>query len=233
MIPKAMIISLCLLAVAAGGVVILERGGEASGGGVMHARRIPLRFGEWRGVEHLSDDKVSEILGTPDNLMRTYTNEEGREVIFAAVFAENNRRAAHPPEQCYRGQGMELVYKTYRTYPMPLPAGGYVSGDVVITDLSVGETMDFRVRELIVAKGSQRKVVHYWFKTGKRCTSSFVRHEINMFSNALFGSAPVSNALLRVSSYAESDSEKDIEAARRAVQAFAQAVFPYTISALP
>jgi len=165
--------------------------------------------------------------------MRTYTNESGREVIFAAVFAENNRRAAHPPEQCYRGQGMELVFKTYRSYPVQLPVGGYVSGEGVITEIDAGETMDFSVRELIVAKGKQRKVVHYWFKSGGSCTSNFLRHEVNMFLNALSGSAPVTNALLRVSAYAESDSEGDIESARRAVRSFAQAVFPYTISALP
>jgi len=239
---KHIILTLAILAVTASVTVYLEIKPSVAKKNFSFARRIPLTLGVWRGEEMKVSQAVINTLLTDDLLMRSYTNHKRQTVIFAAVFATDNRRAAHPPEICYRGQGWSVEGKTSRCFPVNLPAGGYVppseeNGEAGPQKLGhvtlLEEPVDFAFTELIIRhKSGQRQVVHYWYKTGGRSTNNLLLHEWHMLVNNAFHRGST-NSLLRVSCEARSESQGDIMAARLVVQDFCKAVFPYTIASMP
>jgi len=239
---KHFIIAVAALAVTAALTLLLEAERSASGVNCSYAKRIPLLLGSWRGEEQEVSEAVVETLRTSDLLMRFYTDDEGRGITFAAVFATDNRRAAHPPEICYDGQGWSVEGKTSRTVAVRLPASGYQppgeNGQSAFEQLQtvklLENTIDFAFTELVIRDRStdRRQLVYYWYKTGGRSTNSLLVHELDMLVNNIFHRGS-SNSLLRVSTEVVSASEEDIQAARDLVQGFCKVVFPYTIAAMP
>ena len=240
---KHLLIATVVLAATALLTVVLEREAPVKTRGHSFARRIPLKLGRWRGKELPVPKAVIDALETDDVLMRAYTKDTGEKIVFAAVFAMDNRRAAHPPEICYRGQGWSVEGKTNARHRVRPPANGYVpldideNGELVREKLdeltSFADPVDFTFTELILRHaGGKRQVVHYWYKTGRRSTNSRIRHEIHMLLNNIFHRES-SNSLLRVSAEARSSAVEDIQAARAAVEDFSVEVFPYTLAAMP
>lgn len=239
---KRLLIAIVVLAAAALLTLILERDAPVQSKRYSFAKRIPLKLGQWRGEELPVPEAVIETLETDDVLMRSYTKDSGEEIVFAAVFAMDNRRAAHPPEICYRGLGWSVEGKSNVRYPVRPPANGYIplkAQDGEMTDekldelTSFGDPVDFTFTELILRHPKNgRQLVHYWFKTGSRSTNSLIVHEFHMLVNNIFYRGS-SNSLLRVSAQARSAAAEDIQAARAAVEDFCVEVFPYTLAAMP
>ncbi|HUW32740.1 MAG TPA: EpsI family protein [Planctomycetota bacterium] len=196
-----------------------------------YAARIPLKIGDWVGEDlPVSADSV-RILGTKDIINRYYTNSDGRRVSFQAVFAQNNRRAVHPPEICARGHGESLEGQAVVVHKVAWPASGYQPGDAVLTGLGeLTKPTDFKFKELVLRYRERRSIVNYWYKAGSRLTCNAVQHEWNLFRNNFTGGT-TTNSLLRVS--AEAPTSADVEIARRLVYEFTEAVFPYVIASMP
>ena len=167
---KHLLIATVVLAATALLTVVLEREAPVKTRGHSFARRIPLKFGRWRGEELPVGEAVVETLETDDVLMRSYTKDTGEKIVFAAVFAMDNRRAAHPPEICYRGQGWSVEGKSNARHRVRTPASGYIplnieNGEMVREKLdeltSFGDPVDFTFTELILRNaGGERQVVH-------------------------------------------------------------------------
>jgi len=196
-----------------------------------YAARIPLTIGEWVGEDlPVSADTVL-ILGTKDIINRCYVNGNGQRVWFQAVFAQDNRRAVHPPEICARGHGESLERQAVVSHKVAWPASGYQPGDAVLTTLGeLKKPVNFEFKELVLRYGDRRSIVNYWYKAGSRLTCNAVKHEWNLFRNNFTGGT-TTNSLLRVS--ADAPTAADIETGRGLVYEFTQEVFPFVIASMP
>jgi len=237
-------VAIVILAATAIVTVALERDAprETDRQGHSFAKRIPLEIGQWEAEELPVAPAVVEMLDTDDVLMRSYKNGKDQQIVFAAVFAMDNRRAAHPPEICYQGAGWSVEGKSDVHYTVQPPADGYIppaneNGQATPGELrpltSLGDPINFTFTELIIRHPDGRhQVVHYWYKTGGKTTNSQIWHEYHMFLNNILYRGS-SNSLLRVSASARTLSAEHIQAARAAVEDFSKAVYPYTLAAMP
>ncbi|MEM9176210.1 MAG: exosortase C-terminal domain/associated protein EpsI [Myxococcota bacterium] len=107
---------------------------------------LPASLNGWRSVDIAMDESVSEMLAADHNVQRAYIHPQ-RYVVFVYLGYYGTRRGGtpeHTPDVCYPAQGWSIVEATDR------PVGG-ASG--------------FDVREFIVAKDGERRLVHYWYRT--------------------------------------------------------------------
>jgi len=246
---KPAIISITILAVTTAIVLFFEQEPAVSKAKRHFARRIPLQLGEWKGSEEPLDPEVVEVLGTDDMLMRNYVNNAGDVVTFAAVFAKDNRRAVHEPMVCYNAQGWSVQQKGVARYAVRPPASGYIPltgyDDVAGADggdpkappelhqiTEFADPVELRPMELVIRQDRRWRVVHYYYKTGRRTTFSQHWHVINMCINKVM-TREASNALVRISTNCRSGSPEDIQAAKDLVREFSRLIYPYIIAGLP
>jgi EpsI family protein len=102
------------------------------------------------------------------------------------VFAQDNRRAAHPPEICYKGAG----WSVQRHEVIPIPING----------------QPFYVNRLLLLHRNERMWVLYWFKTGSECCASYLRMQWNIIKSHLLRRGS-SSALIRLSVKSRSQDE--------------------------
>lgn len=93
------------------GDVYLIRVSSAGDIAEIHVSRLPLQFGEWRGVELAVTSKAIAPLARDAVLQRTYINAEGASVTAALVYS-NKWEGLHPPEQCLVAGGWTVVRQT-------------------------------------------------------------------------------------------------------------------------
>lgn len=108
---------------------------------------LPADLNGWRAVDLAIDESVSEMLAADHNVQRAYLHPQ-RYVIFVYVGYYGTRRGGtpeHTPDVCYPAQGWSIVEAT---------------------DRSVGGASGFDVREFVVEKEDERRLVHFWYRTG-------------------------------------------------------------------
>ena len=183
-IPRRNVVSVLLLLIlsAASVVYAIWPREEVRTGG--HAERIPVVLGEWRGTKYEFDARTIELLGTDDILARGYVRGKEPVVDFVIIFATHTRRATHPPEQCLKGEGwlIEDLVKTEvpaELLPPRLKGRG------------------FGAMELVIRKPDRRKLVLYFYKSGKRYTHSYYKEQLNV-AFGRFGNPNVSDGLIRL-----------------------------------
>ena len=178
------------------------------------ARDIPLQLGEWRGIEHELDQRTLEILGTDDVLSRTYvTDREGEiPVTFLVIFARHTRRATHPPEICLHGEG-------------------YSVDNMRTVDIDLGPGRErFPVRELIISRSGQRRLVYYFFKHAERYSANYWGHQMRVAMAKLINPGS-SDTIIRADSVISPP--RDVEGARRRAETFLRAVIGHVDACLP
>ena len=145
--------------------------------GSVKAGLLPLQLGDWVGREVPIDDKVKQILETDDVVQRVYASPlwQNVPVHLAVVFSPDNRRVAHPPEICYRGEGWEVTAKS-TIHAQGLP----------------------ELRRVVLGTAGHRDLVLYCFKAGEDITANYYRQQINIIVNQLRLKA-TSSALIRFS----------------------------------
>jgi EpsI family protein len=153
---------------------------------------LPLVIGSWIGQELPVEGYVKAILETDDVIQRNYVNRLNNKtpIQLAVVFSSDNRRAAHPPEVCYRGTGWEVTDKKI-IEPEGLPP---------------------MVRLILDGGGGKRDMVIYFYRAGTRITANYYRQQYNIVVNHLLRRA-ASSALVRFSSpivRSEGDTERDL-----------------------
>jgi EpsI family protein len=173
------------------------------------ARDIPLQIGEWRGEELGVDETTKEVLGTDDIIMRAYSRPTGEpgafdRVVLAVIFARGKRKVAHPPEQCYAGQGFEMLL---------------IEPDTFETD-----QRPVNVQHLLISKGHAQQVI-YWYKAGDLNTPNFLAMQFKVILSSLLMEPPLRVGLIRLSSTIRPD-RGGPEHALKAVKDFAAEIFP-------
>ncbi len=196
--PSRLWASVVMLAVAAAGTLASVEGPperQAEAYGLM----IPRQIGEWTSRELPLSDSTYEILETRDVIVREYANAEREAVYLAVIFAENNRKVAHPPEVCYAGAGYQVESKRARRLSPELIAA-----------------------ELVLVKPGERELVLYWYGLGGFFTPNYYSQQLRVvLRQVLLRHTRVS--LVRVSTPVSGT----IEEADRRLKEFALLLLPY------
>lgn len=110
---------------------------------------VPLRIGGWIGEEDPLADGVEDVLRADFNLKRAYRGPSGELIWLYVGYYGTSRggRPEHTPRGCYTGAGW-----------------GIAESRVVEVDPASG----LRVQEYLVERGSERRLVHYWYRSHRR-----------------------------------------------------------------
>ena len=173
---------------------------------------IPSRLGQWGAIaDRGPTDQEREILETDAILTRTYACGGPTQCDLSVIFAQDNRRVAHPPELCYKGAGWNVESKQVVTVP-------------------VGGQQAFAVNRLLLLRGDGRMWVLYWYKAGDRCSANYVVMQWNIIKSHLLHRSS-SSALLRVSAISRGpDDDAEVLAA---LCQFASIAIPAVNAAIP
>lgn len=162
--------------------------------GTGKAASLPLVLGEWAGQDVEIEDYVKQILETDNIVQRNYVKLQAssEKVQMAIVYSANNRRVAHPPDICYKGEGWEKMAKGV-IEPAGLPP----------------------MMRLLLAKGrGSRDIVYYCFKAGGELTPDYYTQQLNMIRNQMLRREETASALIRFSTHI-GDNETDAQADAR------------------
>ncbi len=107
---------------------------------------IPLQLDQWRGWDIAMNSGVEEMLAADYNLQRTYVHPLGDLVwLYVGYYGtERGGRPEHTPWQCYPSNGWTIVRH------------------------EVVEAADNRANELVVEKGGDRRLVHFWYQSHRK-----------------------------------------------------------------
>lgn len=107
---------------------------------------LPSSLEGWRAVDVEMDQAVSEMLNADRNVQRAYVHPQGY-VIFVYVGYYGTERGGtpeHTPDVCYPAQGWQILERR---------------------DLRLGGRDGFSVREFLVEREGQQRLVHFWYRT--------------------------------------------------------------------
>lgn len=141
-----------------GGIInVWERAGEAK---ISHRplREFPSRLGDWKqtGNDLRFDAETERVLRADDYLSRNFESRDGRIASFYVGYYETQRTGAtyHSPLNC-------------------LPGSGWVMSDggrITIKPADGGA--DFQANRYVIANGSDRALMVYWYQGRGRAIAS-------------------------------------------------------------
>jgi len=123
---------------------------------------FPSEFGEWRCAKREKmEPKVERNLGVSDYLICNFVRQEPREVVgvyfgyHASQVREegggSGENSIHPPAHCLPGSGWDII----------------ANQDVEL-DIPGLPQYPATVKRMIIAKGSARQLVYYWYQSRGR-----------------------------------------------------------------
>jgi EpsI family protein len=173
---------------------------------IKYAGKLPTEFDGWTGSDLPIEQATFQILETEDVLIRQYRRIGDPIVGLSVVFAQENRKVAHPPEVCLTGGGWEVQDKRSITLPNGL--------DVV---------------RLVTTRGRMTELHYYWYKSGDLFTDSYIHQQLNIALNHIMLKR-ASASLLRVTTLVEGD---DFNEADTRLTDFVMQLLPYVEEVLP
>lgn len=160
---------------------------------------FPQTIGEWASTDIPLSQLEYEILETTNLFVRDYKNAKGDSVVLYIVYSEDNRKVSHPPEVCYMGSGVSIVDKS-----------------------SVQISNAIQATKMIVEKGDSRQLVVYWFKAGKLYTDKYLKQQIKIVTDRMFGKRNA-GALIRLSTEIKDNNQ---DAALELIRLFCSQIEP-------
>jgi EpsI family protein len=155
---------------------------------------LAYTVGGWRGRDLPVSDRVGEVLGTKDILVREYINAGGQSVgIYVSFFPRQQRgEISHSPRNCLPGAGWQPLRA--RRVPYPLAGGG-----------------DAQINEVLYEREGRRQLVFYWFRERDRILASEYRVKWYLLWDAVTRRR-TDGALLRVSAPVAGSEERTRQA---------------------
>ena len=175
-----------------------------------YAKQLPLFLNGWVGRDFEIDDRTLEILETDDVLLRTYGKEGSVPVQLCVVYASNNRKVSHPPEVCYKGSGWSVEQK-----------------EPILFSKKSNEYPGFRAIKLIIEKGSEKKLVLYWYKCNEKYATNYYKQQFNVVKNEILKGQSTSG-LIRISTLIDNEAN-----AMERLQDFSIGMLPFFTKYLP
>ncbi len=130
---------------------------------------FPRLLGDWTGTTATISPDTLAVLGPGDFLLRSYESpwENTAVDLFLAYFpSQKAGDTIHSPKHC-------------------LPGGGWLPFESSETSLSLSGRRPFRVNRYLVAKGGQRALVIYWYRSGGRAIASEYRAKFYLVADSL------------------------------------------------
>ena len=131
---------------------------------------FPQQLGNWTGTTVEIPKDVREILGAGDFLLRVYRDESHRQPntdLFIAYFpSQRAGDTIHSPKNCLPGAGWSPIQ----------------NGRV---QLSLPGIRPFNANRYIIAKGSDRQMVLYWYLAHDRAVASEYWSKIYLVTDAM------------------------------------------------
>jgi len=132
---------------------------------------FPAQIDDWRMIRQgILDTETLQVLKADDYLTRDYTSPSSPvEVNFYVAFFRTQRtgQTPHSPKNC-------------------LPGGGWVPSQSAIVPVDIpGQSEPIRVNQYIVAKGTSRDVVMYWYQSHGRVVASEYTAKVYVVVDAL------------------------------------------------
>ena len=180
--------------------------------GKLYTEDIPMIIGDWYGKDLPISERVYEILETRDTFTREYVSTNGERILFTVVFAQSNRKVAHPPEVCIRGAGWNIS-------PME-------SETIALTG---GKIDKVTMNKFLLKRGNEIEIVLYLYKAGDMYTTSYYRHQINVVLNSILRKNS-SAALIEIIVPAHGD---DLVKTTKVAKKFAKLTLPILSERLP
>jgi EpsI family protein len=175
--------------------------------------QFPATFSGWTKLrEDPIDPDVANTLGADRLLSRTYANAAAEPVGFLVAWFQSQRAGAsqpHSPKVC-------------------LPASGWApvsTGDLRIVTAAGA----IKVNRYVVASGSQRAVILYWYQTSRRATAGEWASKLWLVADALRDQR-TDTALVRI--VVEDQISGDAHGTETAAN-FARSVYPELVHRLP
>lgn len=168
---------------------------------------FPIKLNQWVGTEVPIPNETLRKLGPGEFLQRTYhdqTSEQSDVDLYIAYFREGTVLDQHLPQDCLAGSGWSTVEFGITSLPSP--------GDAPI-----------RANRYLIAKGSERQVVLFWYSTQGRRDGHLV------FDSFRFKRSD--NALIRIN--AELRPGEEPRDAERRLISFAALVNPLSENYIP
>ncbi len=168
---------------------------------------FPRYLGTRTGVDYTIPQDVLDVLGNGDFLLRIYPDTAGSPDVdlFVAYFA--SQRAGdtlHSPKNCLPGAGWSPVHSAEREVQAPGVA-------------------PFSANEYLIAKGTDRKLVLYWYQAHNRAVASEYWAKFYLVADAMRLNRS-DGSLIRITTPVAS--EERIETARARLLEFAALVTP-------
>src|SRR5215471_14872059 len=168
---------------------------------------FPRQVGSWVGRDVALDPRVLEVLGPGEFLTRIYTRAPKEPYIdlFAAYFpTQRTGNTIHSPQNCLPGAGWTPV--DARRFPLARPDGSTMV-----------------VNRFVLAKGSERLLVLYWYQAHGRVVASEYWAKFYLVADAVRDNR-TDGALVRIVTPLASGEE--VGAGERRAVEFAQAILP-------
>ena len=110
---------------------------------------LPTELNGWRSVDLAIDQAVSDMLAADHNVQRAYLHPLGYQIfVYVGYYGtERGGTPEHTPDICYPAQGWQIVESMIQR------AGGQGG---------------FDLREFVVEQAGERRLVHYWYRTGSQ-----------------------------------------------------------------
>ena len=173
---------------------------------------LPLLIGPHRAVEEGLEPEVITKLGVTEFVMRRYSAPDRLPIWLYVGYYESQRTGViiHSPQQCLPGNGWSIV--SIERVPLPVGAG----------------TPPIVVNRVLVAKGTDKQVVLYWYQERGRVVASEYWGRAYMVWDSITR-ARTDGALVRVSAPVV-QSEEDTY---RQLADFSQQVFRLLMDFIP
>jgi EpsI family protein len=125
------------------------------------AARLPLRLGQWEGVEVPVPPDVQRALPTAHILSREYQCPSG--LANVTIVTGSDATALHDPHDCLTGDGWHFLKEQSRTVDVGAPAH------------------PIQVREVLMANGSVRARMWYWYAIGSEIYNRTLPARLGLF----------------------------------------------------
>jgi len=214
-LPRAYLASVVLVLVTAAGTVLIPERLED----IPERKSLalfPMKMDEWRGREGHIEKKYLDVLKLDDYVIADYWNAQDKSrVNLYVAFYESQRKGAsvHSPRSCIPGGGWEI------TDLSQIPIDG--------TDDN-GRPLE--VNRVVIAKGSSKQLVYYWFdQRGRQMTNEYLVKWM-IFWDALTRNR-TDGALVRVTTMVRPN--EDLASADQRLSLFLQQTFPRIAEFVP
>lgn len=120
---------------------------------------VPLEIGAWKGVPSSLEERIVQVVGVEDYLLRTYRAPDGAAVSVYVGYYERQAEGdqIHSPRHCLPGAGWRPVQARVVTLETPGVNGGVT-----------------RANRVVIQKGDERQVVLYWYQSrGRNITNEY------------------------------------------------------------